>query len=303
MVSGGGAREVRRFSFRDFPASVFARRAATSTVCLPVLNEERNLGATLAVLDELRESGVIERVIVVAGGSVDASPAIARRSGALLVGPDDLLPDWGPLLGKGDALWRALSLVDTDLVAFFDADLASFSADYVRGALGPLVVDERIAFVKATFDRPLGNVPGQGGRVTEGFARPLLGEFYPQLRRFRQPLSGQIAARTAVLRALPFATGYGIDIGLLIDAHRAGGFERMAEVDIGVLLNDHQPAAALGQMAFQVGQTLLRRAARDGLFDGPVPTEFLAFEDAVPARPRAVDLTVLERPPMDTVVG
>jgi hypothetical protein len=80
--------------------------------------------------------------------------------------------------------------------------------------------------VKARFGRG-------GGRVTELTARPMLQVFFPELARFSQPLGGLVAARASLLKALGFEEGYGVDVGLLIDAHRAGA--RLVEVDIGSL--------------------------------------------------------------------
>ena len=71
----------------------------------------------------------------------------------------------------------------------------------------------------------------------------------PELAGFRQPLAGEIAARRELLERLPFPVGYGVEIAMLIDALRAVGLERMAQVDLGTRQNRHQP---------------LRDAQRDG---------------------------------------
>jgi glucosyl-3-phosphoglycerate synthase len=74
---------------------------------------------------------------------------------------------------------------------------------------------------------------GQGGRVTEILARPLLEHFYPGLASISQPLAGETAIRRAALSGLNLADGYGIEIGLLIDVYRRFGIATIAEVDLG----------------------------------------------------------------------
>ncbi len=86
-------------------------------------------------------------------------------------------------------------------------------------------------FVKARYRRPFKNGAADvqqtgGGRVTELTARPLLAAFYPELGRIRQPLAGEIAARRELLERLPFCTGYGVDIALLLDACADVGIAR-----------------------------------------------------------------------------
>ena len=47
------------------------------------------------------------------------------------------------VLGKGDAMWRALSVARGDIVMFPDADTANFGAHFVYGLLGPLLARAR----------------------------------------------------------------------------------------------------------------------------------------------------------------
>ena len=56
-----------------------------------------------------------------------------------------------------------------------------------------------------------------GGRVTELAARPLINLFYPELSGLVQPLAGEYGGRRSLLEQLPFCSGYGVEIGLLID--------------------------------------------------------------------------------------
>ena len=113
-----------------------------------------------------------------------------------------------------------------------------------------------MALVKGSFDRPLRlgetEVPHEGGRVTELMARPLLNLHEPQLAGFTQPLAGEFAGRRSLLESIPFATGYGNEIGVLIDALRACGLDALAECRLGTRHNRHQPVRALGEMSYAV---------------------------------------------------
>jgi glucosyl-3-phosphoglycerate synthase len=110
-------------------------------------------------------------------------------------------------------------------------------------------------FVKARFGRG-------GGRVTELTAKPMLKVFFPEVAHYSQPLGGIIAARKSLLQALTFEDGYGVDIGLLLDAHLVGA--SMAEVDIGSLENDSQPLQDLTLMANEVARVIFNRARAAG---------------------------------------
>jgi glucosyl-3-phosphoglycerate synthase len=88
--------------------------------------------------------------------------------------------------------------------------------------------------------------------VNHLLARPALALFYPELAQIRQPLAGEVAARTELLRQLPFATGYGVEIAMLIDAWRIAGLDGLAQVDLGVRQNRHQSLRDLSAMAYAV---------------------------------------------------
>jgi glucosyl-3-phosphoglycerate synthase len=228
---------------------------------------------------------LIDEAIVVDSASLDGTAKIAAGAGLRVVQEDELLPECGPTQGKGDAMWRALSVVGSDVVAYLDADTANFDAGFVLGLLGPLICEpEIIHFVKGCFERPFRDKSasgsasswssasgsasswssssspgpasisgaGQGGRVTELLARPLLNLHAPELAVFDQPLAGEVAARRELLVRLPFSVGYGVEIAMLIDAWRAVGLNGLAQVDLGVRQNAHQPLRELSAMAYAV---------------------------------------------------
>jgi glucosyl-3-phosphoglycerate synthase len=287
------------FTHRHFPAELLAaRRNATVSVCLPARNEERTIGPILASLSGLRDAGVVDQIVVV-DDSTDATAEIARSHGAEVHDQALLAPEHGPVLGKGDAMWRALPILTGEIICFLDADSEEFGPHFACGLLGPLLLGHEIAFVKGFYRRPfkVGDVtlPDEGGRVTELTARPLLNLFYPELAAVRQPLAGEIAARRALLERLPFVTGYGVDIALLLDAYATVGLDALAQVDLDVRQNAHQRLRELGPMAFAVLQAVAVRLDREGRLQGPLPSTFLAPGDGAGA---ASSPGVVERRPL-----
>ena len=156
-----------------------------------------------------------------------------------------MLPAYGPAQGKGDAMWRALSVARGDIVMFADADTRDFGEHFVYGTLGPLLTVPGVQFSKAAYRRPFTqreeSVADGGGRVTELMAKPLLNFFLPELAGFVQPLAGEFARPGPAAAHLPFLTGYGVEIGVLIDVLGAVGLPAMAQVDLGSRQNRHQP--------------------------------------------------------------
>jgi glucosyl-3-phosphoglycerate synthase len=287
------------FAHQEFPAArLAAEREATVSVCLPARNERRTIGAILEQLVPLVELGVVDQVLVV-DNSTDGTGEIARGLGAEVSDQDELMPEFGPVLGKGDAMWRALPVLRGELICFLDADSERVGPHFACGLLGPLICKPEISFVKGRYRRPfrVGATvfPDGGGRVTELTARPLVNLFYPELAGIDQPLAGEVAARRDLFERLPFVAGYGVDIALVLDAYREVGLWAMAQVDLDVRQNAHQPLRDLGPMAYEVLHAVAARLAREGRLNGPLPTEF-----TVPGGhgPETLEPEVIERPPL-----
>ncbi|MFD4945591.1 glucosyl-3-phosphoglycerate synthase [Streptomyces sp. NPDC058239] len=272
------------------------RRGSVSVV-LPALNEEATVGRIVATIRrELMEKvQLVDELVVIDSGSTDATAKVAREAGARVVHRDEILPRIPAVPGKGEVLWRSLLVTGGDIVCFIDADLKDFSADFVSGIVGPLLTDPNVQFVKAMYDRPLGDTAGQGGRVTELVARPLLNLHWPQLAGFVQPLGGEYAVRRSLLERLPFPVGYGVELGLLVDALHTVGLDALAQVDVGVRKHRHQDGQALGRMAATIYRTAQLRLSRGHLVR-PSLTQFERGEDGFVPHTHAVDTE--ERPPM-----
>ena len=266
---------MRTLHHRHFTAAaIAATRERSISICLPARDEAATIGPILETLLPLRDEGVVDQVVV-ADDSADGTGDIARALGAEVHRQADLMPEFGPVLGKGDAMWRALSVLTGDVVCFLDADSEEFGAHFALGLVGPVATGGSTAFVKGFYRRPWREGdrvhPSGGGRVTELLARPFLARFYPELAGFHQPLAGEIAARRDLLLGLPFATGYAVDVALLIDVWRTVGLGAMAQVDLDVRQNQHQPLASLGPMAADVLAGMVSRMEREGRVEPTQP--------------------------------
>lgn len=287
-----------------------AKRSTTVSAVLPALDEASTVGA---IVDAIRRDLVdiadplVDELVVLDSGSTDATARVSADAGARVVHRDDVLPDVPSVAGKGEALWRSLAATTGDILVFVDADLIAFHSRFVRGLLGPLLTEPSVEFVKAMYDRPLADGsavhPAGGGRVTELVARPLLNLHWPQLAGFVQPLAGEYAARRQLLERLPFATGYGVEIALLIDIAGKVGLDAMAQVDLGERRHRHHDDLRLGRMAAEIWQTALARLHQDGELQTVEPTLTQFVRDASHYLPVTHDVTALERPPMASVLG
>lgn len=266
----------RHHHHSEYPAArLAAERDRSVSVLVPARNEEETVATVVERLVLLIEQGVVDQVLV-ADDSEDATAERARAAGAEVVSQATILPGFGPVEGKGDAMWRALAAARGELVCFVDADTRDFSPHFVCGLLGPLLCEPDVALVKGTYRRPFDDGrgaprPDGGGRVTELTALPLLRRFRPDVAWLRQPLAGEIAAPRALLAELPFTCGYGVDVGLVLDVADRYGADAITEVDLDTRQNRHRPLHELGPMADAV---LAAACTRFGL-PGP----------AVPSRP------------------
>ncbi|MEV7390580.1 MULTISPECIES: glucosyl-3-phosphoglycerate synthase [unclassified Streptomyces] len=292
---------TRSWSVSDRPLHrILAAKQRTGqsvSVVLPALNEEETVGDIVAIIrhDLMQQAPLVDEIVVVDSGSTDRTAAVAAAAGARVVHRDTILPRIPAVPGKGEVLWRSLLVTTGDIVCFIDADLRDFSSDFVSGIVGPLLTDPGVDLVKAMYDRPLAGAAGQGGRVTELMARPLLNMHWPQLAGFVQPLGGEYAARRSLLEQLPFPVGYGVELGMLVDALHLVGLDALAQVDVGVRKHRHQDGQALGRMSAAIYRTAQLRLARGHLIR-PSLTQFERGEDGFEPRTYSVDTE--ERPPM-----
>ena len=300
------SRSYRHAQFADVGA--LARRKRDLGLSVSLVLPTREVAPTLGpILDEvaaLRETaGLVDQLLVIDAGSADGTAEVARSGGAEVHDESELMPAFGPVVGKGDAMWRALSVARGDVIVFADADSANFGRHFVYGLLGPLLADPAVRFVKGAYHRPFtapdGTVVDDAGRVTELTAKPLFAIFYPELCGFGQPLAGEVAARADLLRAIPFCTGYAVETAMMIDVLRHAGLDAMAQVYLGTRHNRSQRLLALGAMSYAVARAVMLRAQGG---DSGDPERYLhAACTAAGVRLEQRRVKVLERPPMADV--
>jgi glycosyltransferase involved in cell wall biosynthesis len=285
-------------------------RGLTISLALPALNEEGTVGKVIrtvrrALMDEVP---LLDEIVLMDSYSEDRTREIAAQEGARVYVHQELLPGLGARTGKGEALWKSLLVTRGDIVAWIDTDIVNIHPRFVYGILGPLLLDPRVQLVKGFYRRPLrvGDKmqAGGGGRVTELAARPLLNLFYPELSGIVQPLSGEYAGRRTSLEQLSFFSGYGVEIGLLIDILDRHGLSAIAQVDLMERVHHNQQLEALGKMAFSIIQVVVNRLeARSGqpMLEDVNKSMKLIRHNRRGYFLEVEEITELDRPPMITL--
>ncbi|AFM18637.1 glycosyl transferase [Mycolicibacterium chubuense NBB4] len=277
-----------------------AKCGRTVSVVLPALNEEETVAGVVETITPLL-GGLVDELIVLDSGSTDDTEIRAVAAGARVVSREVALPEVAPEPGKGEVLWRSLAATTGDIIVFVDSDLIDPDPMFVPKLLGPLLTTDGVHLVKGFYRRPL-KVSGSedangGGRVTELVARPLLAALRPELMCLYQPLGGEYAGTRELLTSVPFAPGYGVEIGLLVDAYDRLGLDGIAQVNLGVRTHRNRPLTELASMSRQVIATLLSRC---GIPDSGVGlTQFYA--DGEDYTPRTSTVSLADRPPMITL--
>jgi len=290
----------------DLVAAKVGRRVS---VVLPALDEEATVGAIVRAVVGLTSgpSPLVDELVVMDSGSVDHTVEVAAAAGARVVLRTDVLPEFPPVPGKGETLWRSLAATTGDVICYLDSDLVDFDPAFVPALLGPLLTEPDIALVKGFYRRPLRLETTQadtgGGRVTEVLVRPLLAALRPELAGVVQPLGGEYAARRELLESVPFAAGYGVEIGLLLDTYAALGLDGLAQVNLGVRKHRNRSLLQLGVMARQILAAALSRCAVDSGASpdsGAVLTQFVQVDGEW--LPSSTAVEVAPRPPMREVL-
>ena len=309
-------RTFHHSDFADAEALARAKReqGLVVSVCVPALNEEATVGTIVASIRKhlVEEVPLVDELAVMDSASSDRTVEMAEAAGAEVFQDREILPQLEPFAGKGEAMWKSLFALRGDVILWLDADITNFDPRFVCGPLGPILTDPSVGYVKSFYRRPLGEGEGrkqatlEGGRVTELSARPLVSMFWPHLAGFIQPLAGEYAGRREILEQVPFCTGYGVEIGLLIDIAERFGLEAMAQVDLEERAHRNRPIGELSRMAFAVLHAGMKRLARSGRLEGAMSAAegLYQFESSNGGYGmRATDIEVRERPPAATVEG
>jgi glycosyltransferase involved in cell wall biosynthesis len=201
---------------------------ADLAVIVTARNEAERLGPTLRALGATFPGA---EVWVADDASEDATAAVAAQAGARVVTAPKRLGKGGAATLAAEALLRE----GDPAVLLADADLGGSAA--MLAALVAAVSDVGAADAADAGAADAGAADAVGGadlaiaaftrRVGGGFGIAVGASRWAIQRaggmRMEAPMSGQRAMRPGVLaRLLPFASGFGIETGMTIDAIRAG---------------------------------------------------------------------------------
>jgi len=237
----------------------------TISLALPALNEAETVGKVIqtvkgALMDRFP---LLDEIVLIDSDSTDQTRQIAESLSIPVHIHQQVLPKYGARRGKGEALWKSLYVTHGDLIVWIDTDIVNIHPRFVYGIIGPMLASQTVQFVKGFYRRPLrsgGKIQaGGGGRVTELTARPLINLFYPELSGVIQPLSGEYGGRRQALEQVPFFSGYGVEIGMLIDIFEKFGLSAIAQVDLLERIHHNQPLEALSKMSFVILQAVMSK--------------------------------------------
>ena len=242
-------------------------------MCVPAREEAATIAGVVGPLMALREAGVVDQVLVLDDDSRDGTGAIAAALGAEVVRPAALLPAFGPVLGKGDAMWRALSAVASDVVVLRRRRLRGLRRPLRDRPARPAGLRRRACSSsrasiagrsraaragRSDRRRPRHRADGAaaaGGVLSRAGRRPPAAG--GRVRRAPRP-----ARADGVLHRLR-----GRDRAAARRRRGTPGVEAIAQVDLDVRQNRHQPLADLAPMAAAVLAAVTCRLRREGRLD------------------------------------
>jgi Glycosyltransferases, probably involved in cell wall biogenesis len=253
------------FEDLDYLLSLKRERGLSISLAFPSLNEEETVGKVIQTIKQalVLDVPLLDEIVLIDSNSEDRTREIAQSLDIPVYIHQSVLPKYGSRRGKGEALWKSLYCTHGDIVIWLDTDIVNIHPRFAYGLIGPLLLRPNIQFVKGFYRRPLkvGDKiqAGGGGRVTELTARPLLNLFYPELSGVIQPLSGEYGGLRTALEQFSFFSGYGVEIGLLIDNLEKLGLNAIAQVDLQERIHHNQPLEALSKMSFAIIQAVIRK--------------------------------------------
>lgn len=218
------------------------------TVVLPAYNEGKLIVSTLRAV---KAANFADRILVIDDGSTDQTAELAKTEAVEVV-------TLKPNRGKGGALNYAAGLVETAVVVFLDADLGDTAAE--AALLVEPIADGRADLTIARFPPP--RKKGGFGLV-KNLARRAIERAGGE--HMASPLSGQRAMRREVMKSLmPFASGYGIELGMTLRALRQG--YRVMEVPTNMYNNETGRDLAgfihRGKQFWHVARVVLKEGGR-----------------------------------------
>jgi glucosyl-3-phosphoglycerate synthase len=257
--------------------------AAMRRIC-EELEQARYLRQIVVALDRANEDQLAEARAFFDGFSqqVDflwiSGPRVQRLFH--LLRDSELLPGES---GKGRSCWLALGYVLAsgwcDVVVMHDCDILSYDRRLLARLCYPVVNPGlRYELAKGYYARFTDHLHG---RVTRLFVTPVLralltllpGQPLLQyLDSFRYALAGEVAMRTSLAGALRVPANWGMEIGMLAEAHRRLPASRICQVDVAdnyehkhQPLSEDDPSQGLARMSFDIARTLFWSLAAEGV--------------------------------------
>jgi glycosyltransferase involved in cell wall biosynthesis len=229
-------------------------------IILPALNEEKTIGKVIETALEVKNSGIIDNVIMIDSDSTDDTVQIAGSYNIPVYIHREIKPELGSYSGKGEALYKSYFVSDADILAWVDTDIENITPTFFYGLIGPMLFNKEVKFVKGYYARPVrvetNGVELGGGRVTEIMARPWINLYYPHLAGYIQPLAGTVAIYRDLFEKLKIPTNYGVEIAMLIQAVEKCGLWSTCQVNLGEVIHKSKDIAGLSEMSFQILQVL-----------------------------------------------
>lgn len=215
-------------------------REEKATFIIPTLNEESSIQRTI---EAGKSCKLVEKILVVDGESEDKTYKLAENAGAEVITQ--------PKSGKGDAIRTGLKRIETPIVVFMDADIINIEPEMIEKLVQ--TVKKGADFVISDFDR-------EGGRVTELVAKPMFEKFFPEID-VNQPLTGEFAGLTDLLRRTPIRDGWGAQVDILVPIWLNDDLESREEF-IGFKDHHRKPLFDLIPMAEGVSTAILEHARK-----------------------------------------
>ena len=283
--------DARVFDASDLLEKKQASKTSVSVI-VPMRGKGRGTAALLDSLGLLAETRLLDETIVLRPGKENTR----LQEGAKVYRDSNLMPNFGPVRGYGDALWRGLSVAEGEIVLFLDPMTPDPEGRRVLGLLGPLLSQD-LSFVKGFSAEPAtANGRGAEESLSELVARPLINLYRPELAGFVEPLSAEFAARRTLLSSLPFPVGYGAALSLLFDAADVTGVRSLAQSRLGPRTAVEVSLPDLSEAAYATLVSIIARFCDDpdDLAPGPL---FLPLNRRFESRRIAVE----ERPPLNSL--
>jgi len=236
---------MKYFSHKQFTNSEKLIRTkkqlgVTVGLALPIRNEEKTIRKIISHAKKC--GGLLDEIIAIDSGSTDKSVEYCKKMKIPVYIDKEIARKLKVKLkrGKGWNLWSSTYLLKTDIIAWVDTDVTNFGPRFIKGIVGPMLMDKNIKFVKGYYKRPKNDA-----RVTELLVRPFINQVFPELIPYVQPLSGEYAGKREFLTSIDYYSGYSIEMAILIQAAMQLKSSQIAQTYLGARTHELQTVASL----------------------------------------------------------